>query len=68
MGPLADRQRRSPNNQAEPAFELATFCLESWCSTKKKKKTVVEVYLKVSMTFSFTVIRNRFDSGAGCFM
>ena len=31
--PLAGRQRCSPHDQAEPAFELTTFCLEGWCFT-----------------------------------
>ena len=33
IGPLAERKRRSPHDQAEPGFELATFCLERWCLT-----------------------------------
>ena len=33
VGPLAERQRRSSHDQAEPGFDLATFCLEGWCST-----------------------------------
>ena len=33
IGPLAERQLRSPHDKAELGFELATFCLERWCST-----------------------------------